>query len=82
MTLTESTLFSLVRNSPLLGEIKMEYTNIGRMNIVKFNSFRDSVVRPPLKSLHLACIYGLRVNTQNVCFHFTQFRGAWFDGLL
>ncbi|CAL5214429.1 unnamed protein product [Lathyrus oleraceus] len=60
MRLTESALFSLVRNSPLLGEIKMEYTNIRRVDIVNFNSFKDSVVSPSLKSLHLACNYELR----------------------
>ncbi|XP_058753507.1 SCF E3 ubiquitin ligase complex F-box protein grrA-like [Vicia villosa] len=52
--LTESTLFSLVRKCPSLTQIKMCYTNIGKEDIVNSNSLKDFVVRPQLKSLHLA----------------------------
>ncbi|XP_013451242.2 F-box/LRR-repeat protein 4 [Medicago truncatula] len=53
--LTESALFSLVRSCPLLSDIKMERTNIGKESAVSSNSLRDFVVvNPQLKSLCLA----------------------------
>ncbi|XP_058729669.1 uncharacterized protein LOC131601793 [Vicia villosa] len=58
--LAEPALFSLVRNSPLLTEVKMENTSIGREHVINSNSFEDFVVSHSLKSLHLAYNYWLR----------------------
>jgi F-box/leucine-rich repeat protein 2/20 len=51
--LTESTLFSLVKNCPFLGEIRMEYTYIGKFGVEKFSSSTD-FAHIEMKSLHLA----------------------------
>jgi hypothetical protein len=58
--LTESALFALARNCPLLIEIKMEYTLIGKESGKNSNYFTDPVVCPQLKSLCLANNFWLR----------------------
>ncbi|XP_061340093.1 F-box/LRR-repeat protein 4-like [Gastrolobium bilobum] len=50
--LTNSTFFALARNCPLLNEIQMEVTDIGKRGVK--DSFMDFVVNPQVKSLHLA----------------------------
>jgi F-box/leucine-rich repeat protein 2/20 len=52
--LTESTLFELARNCPLLSEMKMEYTLIGKESGKNSNYFTDPIVCPQLKSLCVA----------------------------
>jgi hypothetical protein len=52
--LTELALFALARNCPLLTEIKMEYTLIGKESAQNSNHSMDSLVCPQLKSLSLA----------------------------
>ncbi|PNX85345.1 F-box/LRR-repeat protein [Trifolium pratense] len=52
--LTESALFALARSCPLLSEIKMEYTLIGKESADNSNHSMNSVVCPQLKSLCLA----------------------------
>jgi hypothetical protein len=47
--LTESALFSLIRNCPSLGEIKMESTSIGKESV----GYLQFGVYPQLKSLYL-----------------------------
>jgi len=58
--LTESALFSLVRNCPSLSEIKMEHTNVGKGSVENFNFLRDFLPSPRLKSLCLAHCLQLR----------------------
>ena len=52
--LTNLALFALIRNCASLSEIKMELTQIGKEIVENSNSFKDFVVSPQLKSLHLA----------------------------
>ncbi|KAK2401138.1 F-box/LRR-repeat protein [Trifolium repens] len=62
--LTELALFALARNCPLLTEIKMEYTLIGKESAENSNHSMDSVVCPQLKSLSLwLTIFGLEMKT-------------------
>jgi len=58
--LTESALFSLVRNCPSLHEIKMEHTNVGKGSVENFNFLSDFPPSPQLKSLCLALCLQLR----------------------
>ncbi|GAU44988.1 hypothetical protein TSUD_184890 [Trifolium subterraneum] len=58
--LTESALFALAKNCPLLSEIKMEYTLIGKESAENSNHSMDSFVCPQLKSLCLAHNFWLR----------------------
>jgi F-box/leucine-rich repeat protein 2/20 len=58
--LTELALFALSRNCPLLTEIKMEYTLIGKESAENSNHSMDSLVCPQLKSLSLANNFWLR----------------------
>ncbi|KEH25433.1 putative leucine-rich repeat domain, L domain-containing protein [Medicago truncatula] len=58
--LTESALFSLVRNCPSLREIKMERTNVGIGSVENFNFLTDFPPSPQLKSLCLALCQQLR----------------------
>ncbi|GAU35696.1 hypothetical protein TSUD_258710 [Trifolium subterraneum] len=51
--LTESTLFSLVKNCPFLDEIRMEYTCIGKFGVEKLSS-STNFAQMEMKSLHLA----------------------------
>jgi len=51
--LTESTLFAFAKNCPLLTDINMEETSIGKMVAENLNSSVDFVVSPQVKSLHL-----------------------------
>jgi len=53
LNLTESALFSLVRNCPSLSEIKMKRTNIGKESVGHSNSLVEFGVYPQLKSLYL-----------------------------
>ncbi|KAK2439809.1 F-box/LRR-repeat protein [Trifolium repens] len=58
--LTESALFALARSCPLLSEIKMEYTLIGKESAENSNHPMNYLVYPQLKSLRLANNYWLR----------------------
>jgi len=51
--LTESALIALAKNCPLLTNINMEETSIGRMSLENPNFLMDFVVSPQVKSLHL-----------------------------
>ncbi|KEH27715.1 putative leucine-rich repeat domain, L domain-containing protein [Medicago truncatula] len=51
--LTETTLFELVKNCPLLADINMEETSIGKTGWENPNSSMDLVVSPRVKSLRL-----------------------------
>ncbi|XP_057454113.1 uncharacterized protein LOC130745759 [Lotus japonicus] len=58
--LTDSPLFALIRNCPLLNEIKLEGTDIGKKKVKYSNSFMNCFVNPQVKSLHLAWNPSLR----------------------
>jgi len=58
LRLTDSALFALVRNCPLLTDISMESTKIGS-NIQNPDSLMDPVVKPQVKYLRLARTFPL-----------------------
>jgi len=52
--LTESSFFALLKHGPLLSEIKMEHTCIGKKSLESSKSLMDFVACPQLKYLRLA----------------------------